>query len=60
MRLDVLVMENLFYDRKLSQVFDLKGSTRNRKVEVSSESRPGEVLMDENLVQSALYFRLFI
>ncbi|KAK4057967.1 Mitochondrial distribution and morphology protein 12 [Microbotryomycetes sp. JL221] len=52
MRLDVLVMENLFYERHLSQVFDLKGSTRNRKVTVSPD-KPNEVLMDENLLQMA-------
>lgn len=46
-------MQNLFYERKLSQVFDLKGSTRNRKVTVSGD-RPGEVLMDENLIESEL------
>ncbi|KAI5477182.1 1-phosphatidylinositol-3-phosphate 5-kinase [Pseudohyphozyma bogoriensis] len=59
-RLDVLVMENLFYERQLTQVFDLKGSTRNRHVQVSPD-RPNEVLMDENLVEisykSPLYVR---
>ena len=43
-------MQNLFYDRELTQVFDLKGSTRNRHVQPSN--RPHEVLMDENLVES--------
>ncbi|KAM0788818.1 hypothetical protein ACM66B_002904 [Microbotryomycetes sp. NB124-2] len=59
MRLDVLVMENLFYERHLSQVFDLKGSTRNRKVTVSPD-KPNEVLMDENLLQMANTHPLYV
>ena len=64
---DVLVMENLFYDRnptrvrifltlpldKLgtnkSQLFDLKGSMRNRKIQSTGEQN--EVLLDENMVE---------
>lgn len=34
----------------LSQIYDLKGSTRNRHVK--STGRENEVLLDENLVQS--------
>ena len=48
---DYCETQNLFYERQLTQVFDLKGSTRNRHVQVSPD-RPNEVLMDENLVQS--------
>jgi 1-phosphatidylinositol-3-phosphate 5-kinase len=64
--MNLLVMENLFYDRRFSkvitlsssyftlliqfQIFDLKGSTRNRHVQ--STGRENEVLLDENLVQS--------
>ncbi|ORY91449.1 hypothetical protein BCR35DRAFT_274133 [Leucosporidium creatinivorum] len=59
MRLDVLVMENLFYERQLTQVFDLKGSTRNRHVQVTKE-RPNEVLMDENLVEISLLSPLYV
>jgi 1-phosphatidylinositol-3-phosphate 5-kinase len=50
-------IQNLFYERKLSQVFDLKGSTRNRRVAASG---PGEVLMDENLVEISLKSPLYI
>lgn len=66
-QMNLIVMENLFYDRRfskvyllstmlrkyldiLSQIYDLKGSTRNRHVK--STGRENEVLLDENLVQS--------
>jgi len=57
-------MENLFYDRRFTkvgtlhfnlkiltflQIYDLKGSTRNRHVR--STGRENEVLLDENLVE---------
>lgn len=47
-RLDVLIMENLFYNRKFTKIFDLKGSMRNRHV--STEEKHA-VLLDENLVE---------
>lgn len=46
---DVLVMENLFYDRSPTRIFDLKGSMRNRKVQSTGEQN--EVLLDENMVE---------
>ncbi|CAL1530359.1 unnamed protein product, partial [Lymnaea stagnalis] len=62
LRQDVLVMENLFYNRNISQKFDLKGSMRNRLVNTSSKRGEEElVLLDENLlkcsVESPLYLR---
>ncbi|KAF8320522.1 uncharacterized protein EI90DRAFT_3080477 [Cantharellus anzutake] len=48
-RMNLLVMENLFYGRKFSKIYDLKGSLRNRHVR--STGRENEVLLDENLVQ---------
>uniref|UniRef100_A0A1Q3G2X3 1-phosphatidylinositol-3-phosphate 5-kinase n=1 Tax=Culex tarsalis TaxID=7177 RepID=A0A1Q3G2X3_CULTA len=46
----VLIMENLFCDRNITEKFDLKGSLRNRMVNPNRQS--GEiVLMDENLMQ---------
>ncbi|KAF5392476.1 hypothetical protein D9757_002262 [Collybiopsis confluens] len=48
-QMNLLVMENLFYDRRFSKIYDLKGSTRNRHVQ--STGRENEVLLDENLVQ---------
>lgn len=48
-RLDLLVTENLFYDRSPTRIFDLKGSMRNRKIESTGEQN--EVLLDENMVE---------
>ncbi|KAH7886184.1 hypothetical protein F5I97DRAFT_2026417 [Phlebopus sp. FC_14] len=49
--MNLLVMENLFYNRRFAKIYDLKGSTRNRHV--LSTGRENEVLLDENLVESA-------
>jgi 1-phosphatidylinositol-3-phosphate 5-kinase len=43
-------MENLFYQRKISRRFDLKGSDRNRWVHTDDPTNV--VLLDENLLQS--------
>ncbi|KAI0008679.1 hypothetical protein F4779DRAFT_585739 [Xylariaceae sp. FL0662B] len=48
-KLDLLLMENLFYDRTLTRIFDLKGSMRNRKIQSTGEQN--EVLLDENMVE---------
>ncbi|KAI1459438.1 hypothetical protein F4805DRAFT_420321 [Annulohypoxylon moriforme] len=48
-KLDLLLMENLFYDRAPSRIFDLKGSMRNRKIQSTGEQN--EVLLDENMVE---------
>ncbi|CAM1504743.1 Fc.00g023340.m01.CDS01 [Cosmosporella sp. VM-42] len=48
-KLDLLVTENLFYDRTASRIFDLKGSMRNRKIQSTGEQN--EVLLDENMVE---------
>ena len=45
----LLVMENLFYDRTPTRIFDLKGSMRNRKIQSTGEKN--EVLLDENMVE---------
>ncbi|OSD06137.1 hypothetical protein PYCCODRAFT_1361249 [Trametes coccinea BRFM310] len=50
-QMNLLVMENLFYGRHFSKIYDLKGSTRNRHVQ--STGRENEVLLDENLVETA-------
>ena len=44
----LLLLENLFYDRALSRIFDLKGSMRNRRIQSTGEKN--EVLLDENMV----------
>ncbi|GAA6054124.1 hypothetical protein JCM3770_003207 [Rhodotorula araucariae] len=46
---EFLVMENLFYGRQLKQIFDLKGSTRNRRAEADNP-----VQLDENLIEESL------
>ncbi|CAG02599.1 unnamed protein product, partial [Tetraodon nigroviridis] len=61
-KLDLLVMENLFYGRKMTQVFDLKGSLRNRHVKTDLVKESCEVvLLDENLLKlihdNPLYIR---
>ncbi|KAL7961119.1 hypothetical protein V8C34DRAFT_36248 [Trichoderma compactum] len=48
-KLDLLVTENLFYDRSSTRIFDLKGSMRNRKINATGEQN--EVLLDENMVE---------
>ncbi|KEF51052.1 1-phosphatidylinositol-3-phosphate 5-kinase [Exophiala aquamarina CBS 119918] len=45
----LLLMENLFYDRVPTRIFDLKGSMRNRKINATGEKN--EVLLDENMVE---------
>ncbi|BFZ53030.1 Mitochondrial distribution and morphology protein 12 [Savitreella phatthalungensis] len=58
MKMDVLVMENLFYKRKTSRIFDLKGSMRNRKVQQTGKEN--EVLLDENFVELVAENPLFV
>ena len=42
---DLLVMENLFYDRKISQTFDLKG-IEGRKIKPSGKGPQSKTLFD--------------
>lgn len=59
----LMVMENLFYGRNISQKFDLKGSERNRLADTNSvdPEKTEVVLLDENLTRmirdSPLYVR---
>lgn len=46
----VLVIENLFSDKKIKNKYDLKGSERNRLVQSSSDDEE-TVLLDENFVK---------
>ena len=57
-KMDVVIMENLFKERKISKIFDLKGSVRNRHVK--STGNPYEVLLDENLMEFINESPLFI
>ncbi|XP_041374474.1 1-phosphatidylinositol 3-phosphate 5-kinase-like isoform X2 [Gigantopelta aegis] len=58
---DLLVMENLFYNRRIAQKYDLKGSLRNRLINTSGKRYEDLVHLDENLlklsVDSPLYMR---
>ncbi|ANZ76744.1 BA75_03590T0 [Komagataella pastoris] len=58
LQMAVLIMENLFYGRKTSRIFDLKGSMRNRHVEQTGKEN--EVLLDENMVEYIYESPLFI
>jgi hypothetical protein len=47
----VIVMPNMFYDRVMTRVFDLKGSERNRKVAKEQSRDTKRVLLDQNLME---------
>jgi 1-phosphatidylinositol-3-phosphate 5-kinase len=49
-KMDVIVLENLFYSRKCTQVFDLKGSERNRLIQQTNKQEKDVVLLDENFL----------
>ncbi|WVO12616.1 hypothetical protein L204_100221 [Cryptococcus depauperatus] len=49
MKMNLLIMENLFYERRFAKIYDLKGSTRNRLIQPTG--RVNEVLLDENLLE---------
>jgi 1-phosphatidylinositol-3-phosphate 5-kinase len=55
---NLLVMENLFYDRTPTRIFDLKGSMRNRRIQSTGEK--DEVLLDENMVEFIYESPLFV
>lgn len=57
-KLYVLVMENLFYGRNFTRIYDLKGSLRNRRV--AETGRADEVLLDENMVDYMYDNPLFV
>ncbi|KAJ3370473.1 1-phosphatidylinositol-3-phosphate 5-kinase [Allomyces arbusculus] len=48
-KLDFLVMENLFYGKKITKLFDLKGSTRNRYV--TPVTGKTQTLLDGNYIE---------
>ncbi|KAI7866999.1 hypothetical protein BDF14DRAFT_1882111 [Spinellus fusiger] len=58
MTMDILVMENLFYQRVVKKIFDLKGSMRNRHVQETGKEN--EVLLDENMVELMFQSPLFL
>ncbi|KFD70644.1 hypothetical protein M514_11256 [Trichuris suis] len=48
---DLIVMEYLFYGRNVRQVYDLKGSQRNRHTSERSKQSTDLVLLDQNLME---------
>eukprot|EP00192_Tetraselmis_astigmatica_P001813 CAMPEP_0117653904 /NCGR_PEP_ID=MMETSP0804-20121206/3450_1 /TAXON_ID=1074897 /ORGANISM="Tetraselmis astigmatica, Strain CCMP880" /LENGTH=2102 /DNA_ID=CAMNT_0005460131 /DNA_START=192 /DNA_END=6500 /DNA_ORIENTATION=+ len=52
--IDVLVMENIFYGRSISRIYDLKGSLRHRYNAAAAKGNPSSVLLDENLLESMI------
>ncbi|KAK8451154.1 hypothetical protein SEVIR_6G160900v4 [Setaria viridis] len=46
-KMDLMVMENIFFERKISRVYDLKGSLRSRYT-----SGDSKVLLDSNLIEA--------
>jgi len=58
---DLLVMENLFYNRNVKRKFDLKGSERNRLISATEAEMTDCVLLDENFMkiisENPLYIR---
>lgn len=49
-KMDLMVMENLFFNRSISRVYDLKGSARSRYIEDTEGTN--KVLLDMNLLET--------
>ncbi|KAL5208959.1 hypothetical protein ABZP36_004582 [Zizania latifolia] len=58
MRMDVLVMENLLFERHVTRLYDLKGSTRSRYNPDSNGSN--KVLLDQNLIEAMPTSPIFV
>ncbi|VDO95350.1 unnamed protein product [Heligmosomoides polygyrus] len=59
LKVDILVMEYLFYKHNVNQVWDLKGSLRNRMA-TTGKSTSDLVLLDENLMKDLWNKQLYI
>ncbi|XP_052176538.1 1-phosphatidylinositol-3-phosphate 5-kinase FAB1B-like [Diospyros lotus] len=57
-KMDVLVMENLLFQRNLTRLYDLKGSSRSRYNPDSSGSN--KVLLDQNLIEAMPTSPIFV
>ncbi|BAF12222.2 Os03g0399500 [Oryza sativa Japonica Group] len=58
MKMDVLVMENLLFERHVTRLYDLKGSTRSRYNPDSNGSN--KVLLDQNLLEAMPTSPIFV
>ncbi|CAI9097354.1 OLC1v1033756C4 [Oldenlandia corymbosa var. corymbosa] len=56
--MNILVMENLFFKRNITRLYDLKGSTRSRYNSDSSGSN--KVLLDQNLIEAVATSPIFL
>ncbi|KAL8171587.1 hypothetical protein V2J09_023391 [Rumex salicifolius] len=57
-KMDVLVMENLLFGRKVTRLYDLKGSARSRYNADANGSN--KVLLDQNLIESMPTSPIFV
>lgn len=57
-KMNIIVMENLFYNRENLTIFDLKGSIRNRHVEQTGNQN--QVLLDVNMLDYIFESPLFV
>ena len=57
--MDLLVMENIFYEGQLAPVYDLKGSERARLAR-EDPGDPACVLLDQNLLNSNVHSPLLV
>lgn len=57
-KMDVLVMENLLFRRRVTRVYDLKGSTRSRYN--ADTSGTNTVLLDQNLIEAMSTSPIFV
>lgn len=58
---NVVVMPNLFFKRRIAQVFDLKGSTRNRYADMTKKSSQSQnnVMLDQNFMECIYHLFVF-
>ena len=56
--MDFLVMENLLFRRKVTRLYDLKGSARSRYN--SDTSGSNKVLLDQNLIEAMPTSPIFV
>lgn len=51
-KVDLIIMENLFYNEKITKIYDLKGSLRSRYAKPNSPDDKDIVYLDENFLES--------
>lgn len=57
-KMDVIVMENLLFGRRISRLYDLKGSKRSRYN--TDKSGTNQVLLDSNLLEALPTSPIFV